>query len=69
MKGTYIFEFDITGRATISVDAENPEDAVNKLKTDYNLMPELSEWNVDYPNSFEELDVKDLIKYCHKPRE
>lgn len=61
---TYTFEFPITGTCYTTVEAETDEEAVRKLQKDCDLPTELGEWNVDWPNFFEELDTEDMMKHC-----
>lgn len=62
-KKIYSFEFEVTGRCFTTVEASSDEEAVKKLKEE-DTGCELLEWDVDWPQNFDDLGVEDMMKYC-----
>jgi hypothetical protein len=50
----YTFDFDIQGSATIVVDAESIDDALDKLKSGNWKEDQLSEWDYVFPRCEDE---------------
>lgn len=63
-KKDFYFTFDIRGQATAHVKANSIEEACEKLKNDSDIEFNLDEWDVEYPNFFEEMDADDLSRYA-----
>lgn len=62
-KKKYIFEYKITGRCSIEIEASNQEEAIAILKK-RETSPVLEEWDVEYYQDFASLSDKDIMRDC-----